>query len=122
MDILNVHQLFQLTNSATRITESTSSYLDLIVTQSPHIVSRTEVLPAICSDHSVPCAYIRNTVIKNKPFKNKIYIYNYSKLDSDTFCSLLTYVNWTNIIKNNTIDLNAANFIDTFFFFFFWNC
>ena len=81
MDILNVHQLFQLTNSATRITESTSSYLDLIVTQSPHIVSRTEVLPAICSDHSVPCAYIRNTVIKNKPLK-KIYIY-------------ITTVNWT---------------------------
>ena len=80
MDILNVHQLFQLTNSATRITESTSSYLDLIVTQSPHIVSRTKVLPAICSDHSVPCAYIRNTVIKNKPFK--IYIYK-------------TTVNWT---------------------------
>ena len=41
----------------------------LIMTQSPHIVSRTEVLPAICSDHSVPCAYIRNSVIKNKPFK-----------------------------------------------------
>ena len=69
MDILNVHQLFQLTNSATRITESTSSCLDLIMTPSPHIVSRTEVLLAICNDHSVPCAYIRNTVIKNKPFK-----------------------------------------------------
>ena len=113
MDILNVHQLFQLTNSATRITELTSSCLDLIMTQSPHIVSRTEVLPAICSDHSVPCAYIRNTVIKNKPFKR--IIYNYSKLDSNKFCNLLTNVNWRNIIENDTIDLSAANFTDTFF-------
>ena len=80
--------------------------------QSPYTVSRTEVLPAICSDHSVLWAYIRNTVIKNKPLKN---IYNYSKLDSDTFCSLLTYVKWTNITENNSIDLNAANFTDTFF-------
>ena len=108
-----MHQLFQLTNSAIRITESTSSCLDLIMTQSPHIVSRTEVLPAICSDHSVPCAYIRNTVIKNKPFKR--IIYNYSKLDSNKFCNLLTNVNWRNIIENDTIDLSAVNFIDTFF-------
>ena len=108
-----MHQLFQLTNSATRITELTSSCLDLIMTQSPHIVSRTEVLPAICSDHSVPCAYIRNTVIKNKPFKR--IIYNYSKLDSNKFCNLLTNVNWRNIIENDTIYLSAANFTDTFF-------
>ena len=73
MDILNMHQLFQLTNSATIITESTSSCLDLIMMQSPHIVSRTEDLPATCSDHSFPCAYIRNTVIKKK--KTFIFIF-----------------------------------------------
>ena len=96
-----------------RITESTSSCLDLIMTQSLHIVSRTEVLPAICRYHRVPCAYIRNSVIKNKPFKR--IIYNYSKLDSNKFCNLLTNVNWRNIIENDTIDLSAANFTDTFF-------
>ena len=109
MDILNVHQLLQLTNSATRITESTSSCLDLIMTQSTH--SDSHKSPP-CSGHSVPCAYIRNTVIKNKPFKR--IIYTYSKLDSDKICNLLTNVNWTNIIENNTIDLSAANFTDTF--------
>ena len=115
MDILNVHHLFQFTNSTTRITASTSSCLDLIMTQSPHIVSRTEVLPAICSDHSVPCAYIRNTVIKNKPFKR--ITYNYSKLDSNKFCNLLTNVNWRNIIENDTIDLSAQLHWHVF-----WNC
>ena len=83
------------------------------MTQSPQIVSRTEVLPAICSDHSFPCAYIRNSVIKNKPFKR--IIYNFSKLDSNKFCNLLTNVNWRNVIENDTIDLSAANFTDTFF-------
>ena len=76
-------------------------------------MSRIEVLPAICSDHSVPCAYIRNSVIKNKPFKR--IIYNYSKLDSKKFCNLFTNVNWRNIIENGTTDLSAANFTDMFF-------
>ncbi|WP_419611672.1 reverse transcriptase domain-containing protein [Thiolapillus sp.] len=111
-DILNQHQLYQLINSPTRITETTSSCLDLIITQSPQLVTRTEVLPAICSDHSVPCAYVRNTVIKNKPFKR--IIYNYSKLNVDKFCNLLRQVNWINIIENNTMDVSAINFTDTF--------
>ena len=34
MDIINLHNLYQLTNSQTRITKTTNSYLDLIITQS----------------------------------------------------------------------------------------
>ncbi|MCB4762197.1 MAG: hypothetical protein LGB06_08090, partial [Sulfurovum sp.] len=34
---------------------------------------------------------------------------------SNKFCNLLTNVNWRNIIENDTIDLSAANFTDTFF-------
>ena len=90
MDILNVHQLFQLANSATRITESTSSCLDLIMMQSPHIVSRTEVLPAIYSDHSVPCAYIRNTVIKNKPFNIYITTVSWTQTNAAVYSLRLT--------------------------------
>ena len=51
-------------------------------------------------------------VIKNKPFKR--IIYNYSKLDVDKFCNLLTQVKWSNIIENNSIDASTVNFTDTF--------
>ena len=36
------------------------------------------------------------------------------KLDSNKFCNLLTKVNWRNIIENDTIDISATNFTDTF--------
>ena len=58
-------------------------------------------------------AHTLETLFQNKPFKR--IIYNYSKLDSNKFCNLLTNVNWRNIIENDTIDLSAANFTDTFF-------
>ena len=61
---------------------------------------------------STPGYYVRNTVIKNKPFKT--IIHNYSKLDVDNCCNLLTQVNWINIIENNTMDERAINFTDTF--------
>ena len=35
LNILNMYQLHQLINSPTRITETTSSCLDLVITQSP---------------------------------------------------------------------------------------
>ena len=38
-------------------------------------------------DHRAPFAYIRNTMTKKKTFKRTIY--NYSKLDTDTFGNLL---------------------------------
>ena len=49
-----MQQLYHLTKLSTNITETKISYLDLMITPSPQIV---------------PCAYIRNAVSKNKPFK-----------------------------------------------------
>lgn len=78
MDLLNMHHLYHLTKSSTNITETASSYLDLMITPSPQ---------------TVPCAYITNAVSKNKPFKRTIY--NYNKIDSDKFCNLLINVEST---------------------------
>ena len=61
LDILNIFQLHQSINSPTRITETTSSCLDLIITQSPRIIKSIDILPALSSDHSVPCAVSSTT-------------------------------------------------------------
>ena len=87
LDILNMYHLHQLINSPTRITETTSSCLDLIITQSPRIVKYTDVLPSFCSDHSVPCAVLQQPKHHSHRFKRTIY--NYEKLDKNKFCSLL---------------------------------
>ena len=114
MDILNLQNFYQLTFSPTRITETTNSCSDLIITQIPQLVTYTEVLPAICNDHSVPFLYIRNAKTKKKPFTR--IIYNYNKLNTDKCCNLLAQVSWTNIIESNTIDVSTTDFTDIFFF------
>jgi hypothetical protein len=110
LDIIDLHQLHQIINEPTRVTDTTSSCLDLIMVQNPQIVKRSEVLPEICSDHRIACAHIRNTVIKNKPFKRTIY--NYNKLDINKFCTLLSDVNWDNLVENGAIDDVVNNFTD----------
>ena len=91
IDILDIFQLTQLVNEPTRITDNTSTCIALVIVQSPFLISHIEVLPEICSDHRVPCAYIKNCIPKDKPFKRTIY--NYKKLDQNKFNNLLSDTN-----------------------------
>ena len=77
LDILNIFQLHQSINSPTRITETTSSCLDLIITQSPRIMKNIDILPAFCSDHNVPYAVLQQHRHQSHRFKRTIY--NYKK-------------------------------------------
>ena len=92
LDILNMLQLHQLINSPTRITETTSSCLDLIITQSPRIIKSIDILPAFCSHHSVPCAAQQHHRHQSHRFKRTIY--NYEKVDENKFCYLLQRHIW----------------------------
>lgn len=108
LQIMNRYQLTQLINEPTRITETSKTCLDLVITQSPNIVMSTEILPAICSDHSVPCAIVKNSVVKSKAFRRTIF--NYRKLDAEKFRNLLSEVDWDDIIYNKTVDESAEIF------------
>ena len=63
VDILHMFQLHQLTNSDTKITPTSSTCIDLIITQTPQVIKSIEFLPEICSDHCVPCATVTITPI-----------------------------------------------------------
>ena len=112
LNILNMYQLHQLINSPTRITETTSSCLDLIITQSPRIVKYTDILPSFCSDHSVPCAVLQQPKHHSHRFKRTIY--NYEKLDKNKFCSLLQGQNWEDIFETRSSDESACMFTQVF--------
>ena len=112
LDMLTLYQLKQLINIHTRTTETTSSCLDLIITQSPQIIKRADVLPTICSDHNVPCAFLQNNITKNVSFKRTIY--NYNKLNSEKFCNLLSSIDWLNFTTGWTIDECTDLFTEIF--------
>jgi len=62
VNILLMFQLHQLTNSDTRITPTSSTCIDLIITQTPEVIKSIKLLPEICSDHSVPCATVTTII------------------------------------------------------------
>ena len=87
IDILNGYQLKQLITSPTRITNNTATCLDLVITQSPDIIKTVEILPPFCSDHSVPCAVLKQLVHRQSSFQRLIF--NYDQLDQEKMCELL---------------------------------
>ena len=111
-DILNAYHLKQLITSPTRITNNTATCLDLVITQSPDMIKTTEVLPPFCSDHSVPCAVLKQSVHRQSSFQRMIF--NYDQLDQEKFCELLGNVDWNDIFMNNSIDDASNIFTDKF--------
>ena len=113
LDIVNLFQLRQLIDSPTRTTETTSSCLDLVLTQSYNIVKNTKVLSAFCSDHSVPAIFLNCNIDFRMSFKRTIY--NYEKLNIDTFRTKLEDQNWQDIFNEHSIDDSCVLFTDTLF-------
>ena len=112
IDILNGYQLKQLITSPTRITNNTATCLDLVITQSPDIIKTVEILPPFCSDHSVPCAVLKQLVHRQSSFQRLIF--NYDQLDQEKFVELLGNENWNEILTNNPIDDASNIFTDKF--------
>lgn len=112
-NILNQFQMTQLINTPTRVTNTTSTCLDLIMLQCKHLVTKTEVLPEICSDHQVPCIHIKNNKTRERPFKRTIY--NYKKIDHEKFRRLLTQSDLESILSEQDVNSSALNFTNTLF-------
>jgi hypothetical protein len=109
---LDLFQMKQYVNEPTRVTNTTSTCLDLIILQCQHLATRIEVLPEICSDHRVPCIYISNNKPKERPFKRTIY--DYKKLDQGKFIDLMNNTDWESVLMTEDIDTSANNFTTTF--------
>ena len=112
LNLMNAYGLKQFIKSPTRVTATTSTCLDLVLTQSEQLIAGADVLPSICSDHSVSCVYLKQPKPKRETYKRTIY--NYNKLDEVKFHNLLSNVDWNNIINNNDINEGASKLTNTF--------
>ena len=101
---MNLNNLSQFIDEPTRITDNTESVIDLILTPCPGIVKKTGTLPPVNSDHHCVFVEIFSQPMRTKSFKRTIY--NYNKLDIDTFKNKLAETNWDDII--NLDSLNEA--------------
>ena len=111
-NIINQYHLHQLVNEYTRIKDGRYSCIDLILTSSTDLVTRVSVLPSIRSDHKVPLLELKSNT-KAQPFYKKT-IFNYSKLNTETFKDKLAEVDLLNLVQNFPINDSALLFTENF--------
>lgn len=112
VDILTRYQLVQLINFPTRITDTSRTCLDLIITQNPLLVKEVVDHPPFCSDHNAPSVTLQPFMNKQCSFKRTIYIYD--KLNKLKFLEMLRNVNWIALLTSYSIDKSCELFTSTF--------
>lgn len=95
--LLKAENLTQLIKQPTRITQDSSTLLDVIITNCPQIVSESGVLSMSLSDHDMVYC-IRKLNWMKAPSQTKIFR-NYANYDQAEFCQDLKDVDW-DIVEN----------------------
>ncbi len=91
--LYELYQLSQLIDEPTRITMTTSSLIDHIITNTPEKISHSGVIHTGISDHSLVFA-IRKIQIIQKKEKNTFEIRNMKNFDEKKFVDELLTQHW----------------------------
>ena len=106
--IIKQNNLIQPVTELTRITASSSSCIDMILTPCRNLIEKVEILPELRSDHKIVCAKLRTKTKRNSTYKRTIV--NYSKLNGNRLIEELGKINFINIANNNSLDISAELF------------
>ena len=93
--LYELYQLSQLIQEATRVTMTSSTLIDHIITNTPEKVSDSGVIHIGISDHSLVFAIRKIFVIKK--LENTIEIRNMKKFDTQKFVADLMQQQWENV-------------------------
>ena len=93
--LYELYQLSQLIDEATRVTMTTSSLIDHIVTNTPEKISDSGVIHTGLSDHSLVFAIRKISVVKKQ--EKKVEIRNMKKFDHQKFVEDLRRQPWENV-------------------------
>ena len=99
------HQLLQLVEDPTRVTENSSTCIDLILSSHPETINKIEVVPLGLSDHSMVLLN-RKLHTKMKQPEQMLRVRNCKHFDETAFKTTLTSMPWE--IIESTGDVNEA--------------
>ena len=91
--LFELYQLSQLIDEPTRITMTTSSLIDHIITNTPEKISHSGVIHTGISDHSLVFAIRKIRIIQTKE-KNTIEVRNMKNFDGKKFVDELLTQHW----------------------------
>ena len=104
LDVINFNNLQQVVTHPTRITETSATLIDLVLTSCTDIISHVDVLPPVCSDHAMPCIKLDHKTKHSPSFKRTIY--DYGKPDVEKLTSSLMLSGWTLCLYNSFLTLH----------------
>ena len=111
LDVINFNNIQQVVTHPTRITETSATLIDLVLTSYTDVISHVDVLPPVCSGHSVPCLKFNHKIKHSPSFKRTIY--DYGKLDIEKLSNELSNVKRIDIVSLHSIAEAAQHFSDT---------
>ena len=110
--ILSKYNLQNIINEPTRVTNTTSTCIDLLLTNHKSIINNSQVLPPFNSDHSKITAEITYKTYKAQAYKKTIR--KYEEADKNLIKNKLESQDWSFINSNddmNQINENFSNII-----------
>ena len=96
---LSGNNLFQLINEPTRITATSQTILDLVITDSPgHCTSHFTLSPPANCDHNVIVAKFNLSVPRPRAYRR--HIWNFNSVDVNLLTHSLSSFNWDDLFVN----------------------
>ena len=96
--------------SPTRVTATTSSQLDLILTDSPSYFHTTAAIPCHASDHHVVITHFCSRGISQCLKHNVISVRQYHKIDTEMLDKVLLDESWSDVFGADDIDVCTKAF------------
>ena len=106
--IFTLYGLNQLITVATRVTENTSTLIDVILTNEPSRVTMSTVIPCDISDHNI-IGYVRKINFQRFPAKLKSHR-DYKKYDVNEFRKDVKSINWQHLYSTSNVNLAWKSF------------
>ena len=110
LSFMNQFHLCELVQSPTHITATTSSQLDLILTNIPSSFQNTVAIPCSVSDHHIVLTYYCARGISRSPGHKVVYSRRYNKLDTCTLERALLDDTWMEIFDQYDVNVSTEVF------------
>ena len=102
MKILNKFNVENMVTEPTRITDTSQTCIDLILTNHMSIINNIEVLPPFCSDHCTITSEIVFKTYTEQAYKTKFW--KYEQADQHKIQNMFNSTDWAFIQNNNNMD------------------
>ena len=110
-DLCNLHNLYCHIAEPTRITETSSTCIDQIISNVPHFISCTFVEPPVSTnDHNTVGANISFGVERDKAYYRWVYLYG--RADYEGYREFLNNVDWNTCFETEDVDLALTKWND----------